>query len=304
MTEDATGLIFDIKRFAVHDGPGIRTTVFFKGCPLRCIWCHNPEAVSSQPELATYPDKCIVCGACLASCPVKAHEAHPVGKKTFYRDRCTACGRCVDTCYTGALALYGKKVSVGTVMAEIRPDASFYRNSGGGVTFSGGEPLVQHTFVLALLKQCRQEGFHTALDTCGYAPWHALEACLPYLDLILYDLKHIDSGRHKRYTGVPNKLILENLINLNLHAVPVEIRIPVIPCINDSRENIETISRFIKPLKHVTGVRLLPYHPYAGSKYERLDKKNTMPGVDAPDKNRLDEIAGWIKPFGLPVIVF
>jgi len=303
MTEKPTGLIFDIKRFSVHDGPGIRTTVFFKGCPLRCIWCHNPEAISFHPELGVYPDKCIACGACYAACHVNAHKAYPSGEKTFHRERCTACGKCVDNCYADALVMHGESVSVDTIMDEVRVDNAFYRNSGGGVTLSGGEPLAQPAFTLALLKQCRTEGIHTALDTCGHVEWRILEDCLPYVNIILYDLKHSFPHEHKKYTGVSNRLIIENLRKLDRYTIPVEVRMLVIPGINDQRIQIEDAARLLQPLKSITTVRLLPYHRYAGSKYAHLDKKNSMPDVDSPDKKRLEEIAGWIKSFGLHVIV-
>ncbi len=301
--EEVTGIIFDIKRYAVHDGPGIRTTVFLKGCPLTCIWCHNPEAISLSPELVVHPEKCIICGACLEQCPLKAHETTVNGERIFHRERCEACGKCVEVCYAEALTMYGKNVSVEEVMDEIRKDAEFYRNSGGGVTVSGGEPLVQHQFIMELLKQCKQEGFHTALDTCGYARWEALESCLPYLDLVLYDLKHIDAILHKNYTGVPNTRILVNLRKLDHYAVPIEIRIPVVPGINDSREVIEDIARFLQPMKNINGVRLLPFHRYADSKYMHLGRKNTMPDVDVPDMARLREIAAWMHEYDVNVIV-
>ena len=303
MTGEPTGLIFDIKRFSVHDGPGIRTTVFFKGCPLKCAWCHNPESISFQRELVVYQDKCIVCGACLSICPVKAHETSPSKGKIFHRDQCGVCGLCVENCYAGALAMHGEMVSVEHSMNEIRTDTAFYSNSGGGVTLSGGEPLAQPVFARALLKQCRHEGLHTALDTCGHVDWQIIEDCLPYVNMILYDLKHSCPHENEKYTGVSNRLIIENLRKLDHYAVPVEIRMLIIPGINDTRAQIENTARIVQPLKNITAVRLLPYHKYAGSKYAHLDKKNNIPDVESPDTQRLNEIAGWITPFGLQTIV-
>ena len=169
------GLIFDIKKFAVHDGPGIRTTVFFKGCPLRCWWCHNPEAIHAHPELVQFEIKCIGCGECFSVCPQQAHEALPDGTRAYHREKCLLCGKCVEVCYAEALVMEGREVTIEELMAELRKDIPFYENSGGGITLSGGEPLFQHEFILSLLKQCKTEGLHTVLDTSGQAPWKIWE---------------------------------------------------------------------------------------------------------------------------------
>ena len=300
-----SGAIFDIKRFAVHDGPGIRTVVFLKGCPLRCVWCHNPEGIQMRAELIWYENKCVACGACFTACPQGAHEMIPGDppQRVYHRERCQQCGRCVETCYAEALTLTGKTMTVGEVMAPIRQDVAFYAQSGGGVTLSGGEPLLQAEFAVALLRQCKQEGFHTALDTCGYAPWSAFESALPYVDMLLYDLKHADPESHRRYTGRSNQRILANLRRLAARGLPIEIRMPIIPGVNDAREAIEPTAQLLAGLENITAVRLLSYHSLAGSKYARLGMANTLPSVEPPSAERLQQIAGWIRERGVRVII-
>lgn len=302
-TNGYQGNIFDIKRFAVHDGPGIRTTVFLKGCSLRCAWCHNPEAIKPQPEVAFYAGRCIDCRACLAACPYGAHEITAAGERFYHRDRCRLCGQCVETCYAEALVMHGRRVTVEEVMAEVRQDASFYQNSGGGVTLSGGEPLLQGRFATALLQQCQAEGFHTAVDTCGQVGWKALERALPYLDLVLYDLKHIDPQWHRQYTGASNQRILENLRRLSRCGLPIEIRMPIIPTINDAQAFVEGAAAFLASLANISAVRLLAYHRLAGAKYRSLGQENTMPDVDPPTPDHMLQIAAWIARYGLEVIV-
>lgn len=306
------GLIFDIKKFAVHDGPGIRTTVFFKGCPLNCWWCHNPESINPKPELVLFENKCIGCGECFKVCPNKAHELLEDGTReayrskstrVYHRDRCALCGECVEVCYAEALVMEGEEVTVEEVMIELRKDIPFYENSGGGITLSGGEPMFQHEFALAILKQCKTEGMHTAIDTSGQASWQIYEEILPYVDLVLYDIKHIDSQKHKIYTGVPNKLILENLRRLSEYDIPIEIRMPIIPGINDAEEYITRAAQFLTEIKNITRVELLPYHKLGGSKYTRLEKEYKLPDLEPPEEEEMVEAAEWIRSFGLKVHV-
>ncbi len=297
------GWIFDIKRFAVHDGPGIRTTIFLKGCSLQCQWCHNPESINSQPELMLHTRRCISCDTCLTVCPTGAHQKTERGERTFDRGRCDLCGRCVASCYAEALVMVGRRVSVDDVMAVVREDAPFYERSGGGVTLSGGEPLVQGDFTVALLSQCQAEGFHTAIDTCGNVKWRVINRVLPYVDLVLYDVKHISPHQHKRYTGASNRLILNNLRRLCNCGVHVEIRMPIIPTINDSQKTIESTARYLGSLNNITAVRLLPYHRLAGSKYQSLGRENTMPDIAPPSTRQMREIAQWMSQYNLKIII-
>jgi pyruvate formate lyase activating enzyme len=295
-----TGIIFDVKKFSIHDGPGIRTTVFFKGCPLACSWCHNPESQSPEPELALRPDRCIRCGACVSAC---AHGAISMSSDAVATDaeRCVRCGACVEVCYAEARELLGRGMTVAQVMAEIGRDVVFYDESGGGVTFSGGEPLSQPDFLLALLRACKQEEIHTALDTCGFSPWETLDRVREYVDLFLYDLKLMDDARHRKYTGVSNALILGNLQALSQRGHTIVLRVPVVPGINDDDEGIRRVGSFAAALPRLSRVDLLPYHHAGVEKYHRLNRVYGLPGTRPPTDERMAHIAHVLREFGLPV---
>ena len=268
---------------------------------MNCWWCHNPESIDPKPELVLFEDKCIGCGKCFEVCPQKAHEVLPDGTRVYHRERCVLCGKCVEVCYAEALVMEGREVTVEEVMVELRKDAPFYESSGGGITLSGGEPMFQPRFALSILKQCKSEGFHTALDTSGYAPWGVYEKVLPYVDLVLYDLKHIDPTAHRKYTGVSNELILENLVGIGESGVPIEVRMPIVPGINDGKDDITGAAEFLKTVKNITQVVLLPYHKFGEAKYKRLGREYKLKGLQPPDKGRMEERAGWFRYHGFEV---
>ena len=278
------GKIFEIKRFAVHDGDGIRTTVFFKGCPLKCVWCHNPEGISFQSELAYYAHKCIGCGECVNKCLQKAHKIEG-DSHLFDRSLCIGCGACEEDCLGEALTHYGEEVTVESLLPRLLEDREFYETSGGGVTLSGGECLMQPDFCRELLCALKENGIQTAVDTCGYVSKETLDKVIPYTDVFLYDIKAIDSAVHKTCTGVENGRILENLRYLDSLGKKSEIRIPYVPGWNSGE--IEKIADFVKSLSNVTGVRVLPYHNYARSKYEALSMENTLPD-SVPTSEEMD----------------
>ena len=280
------GIISDIKRFAVHDGDGIRTTVFLKGCSLKCVWCHNPEGISFKPQLAYYENKCIGCGECVPVCPQNAHKMTDNGH-LFQRDLCLACGKCVDDCLGSAITFYGKKITVEELLPTLLEDRDFYETSGGGVTVSGGECLCQADFCAELLKALKVQGINTAVDTCGFVPKEAIDKVLPYTDKFLYDIKAIDEDVHIKCTGQSNKQILENIKYIDSFDIPIEVRIPYVPNFNDNQ--IDKIADFLKPIKNITAVKVLPYHNYAGSKYAALNMENTLP--ESLPTNKETEIA-------------
>lgn len=285
---DEKGLVFNIMGYSISDGPGIRTTVFLQGCPLNCSWCHNPEGQSPRPQLIYRRERCLECGACLEVCPADLDPA-----------ACRLCGRCAEICPAGARELLGREYTVAQVLAEIEKDRIFYEESGGGVTFSGGEPLFQPDFLLALLMACRERGLHTALDTTGFAPYPVLAALAPYTDLFLYDLKLMDSDRHLAYTGVANGIILSNLARLSQVHPGVALRLPLIPGITDTTENLEAMAAFIKPLP-LLGIEILPYHNTAQAKYQLLGR-SYPPDLVSPAPARTEEAAIILAASGHPV---
>jgi len=294
------GMVFDIRRFSIHDGPGIRTTVFLKGCPLSCWWCHNPESQQPEQEVMFHSNRCLRCGACQAACP---NDAISLQEEMFLTDPalCQRCGACVTACPAQARELVGQSMTVSDVMAQIERDGPFFDESGGGVTVSGGEPLMQPRFLQALLIACKQLDLHTVLDTCGHASWKAIEEVRPFVDLFLYDIKLIDNQQHIRYTGVPNTQILSNLQKLAESGAQIILRAPLIPGINDGGEQLNQVAALARSLPGVQHLDLLAYHYAGAGKYDRLSLGYRLAHVMPPDAERMEQIARFFRQNGLQV---
>ena len=273
----ASGILLEVKRFSVHDGPGVRTTLFLKGCSLRCRWCHNPESIAPQPQQAYYSHKCINCGECVPVCPAEAHTLTD-GIHHFDREKCLTCGECQTACLGNALRLHGKKITVEEALKLVLEDQDFYRTEGG-VTLSGGEPLIQPKFCFELLTALKRKGINTALDTCGCVDWAAIEKVMPETDMFLFDFKHADSATHRMLTGQGNELIIANLQRLSDCGAKIEIRIPLVPGCNDSDANLQATGKLLSRLQ-LKKVKVLPYHAMARSKYLALGMDDTTPQID------------------------
>jgi pyruvate formate lyase activating enzyme len=307
----SSDIVFNIQRFSLHDGPGIRTTVFLKGCSMRCFWCHNPEGQHPRPELRYFPDRCIACGQCVIACPNNAHQLTD-GVHLFLREQCDVTGMCVETCYAGALQLEGRRMTVEQVMEEVLRDKTFYETSRGGITLSGGEPALSRDFARDLLQQCKDNGLHTAIETCGECPWTSLEALLPVTDLIMMDIKQMAPDAHRSVTGQSNDRILANARQLALTGKPIVFRTPIIPTVNDSEEDIGAIAQFVCELvalrrtngrasEKTTGIRyeLLAFHNLALDKYRSLDRAYKASALHPPTNEKMSSLLDVAQRHGI-----
>ncbi len=299
--------IFNKQKYNMYDGPGVRTLIFFKGCPLRCKWCSNPEGLEKKYQIMLKPTICVSCGSCVPVCPQKIHSISPDGIHLIDRSiNCIGCGSCVEACIPDALKVAGQQESISSLMEYIEQDRAFYEQSGGGVTLGGGEVTAQPEVAINLLMACKQDGFHTAIETCGYVKKDVLMRFAEFVDLFLFDLKHIDPERHFQLTGVRNEIILENLEELLLKRQHVKVRMPMLKGINDSQGEIRGVIEFLEPFKefkNFEGIDLLPYHKLGVNKYLQLGMEYPIEGDPSLSDEDLDRIEGWLKEYDFPVSV-
>jgi len=296
----AAGTIFDIVKFSTHDGPGIRTAVYFKGCPLHCWWCHNPEGQLPGAQVVYREERCFRCFSCVKACPNHAIKIID-GIPTIQRDACELAGICVEVCQAKAREMAGKLVKASEVMKEIEKDTVFYDESAGGVTFSGGEPFMQPVFLRSLLEGCNTRRIHTAVETCGFVSTDTVLENAPFVALFLYDLKIMNDAIHRNFTGMSNALILKNLRQLSKVHDHVVVRFPLIPGVNDDASNVSRLGKFVASLGTVKEVDVLPYHELGVEKYKRLGMPNQMPKTQPPSASRIDEVVQVLRGFGLLV---
>lgn len=296
MKKEITGLVFDIKRFAIHDGPGIRTTVFLKGCPLSCLWCHNPESQNKAQEIFFIPGKCIGCMYCVKVCP---HGCHYIknNRHIYDRQNCTNCGLCTEQCYSQALTIMGQKMTVDEVIKEVLKDRDFYTASKGGMTVSGGEPMVQFKFTKRLLESARKNNLHTCLDTSGFAPFQHYKELLDLVDIFLYDLKETDTEKHKQTTGVPYDSIIENLYKIDKNCGKIILRCLIIPGFNNRQDHFKKIADIANQLKNIIKIDLLPYHPLGKSKNAAIGKKYSLNKLSFSKENTVKKWQKCIQKF-------
>ena len=299
--------IFNKQKYNMYDGPGVRTLVFFKGCPLRCKWCSNPEGLERKYQIMFKPTTCVSCGSCVPVCPQKIHSISSSGEHIIDRSiDCIGCGQCVEACIPEALKVAGEQVPISELLEYVEQDRAFYDQSGGGVTLGGGEVTSQPEAAINLLQACKQEGLHTAIETCGYTKKETILRFAEYVDLFLFDLKHIDPDRHFELTGVRNEMILENLEELIMKRNHVKVRMPMLKGINDSEAEIRGVIEFLKPFrnfKNFEGIDLLPYHKLGVNKYVQLGMDYPIEGDPSLDDADLDRIEGWIREYDFPVSV-
>ena len=298
-----SGQVFDLQRFSVHDGPGIRTTVFLKGCPLRCLWCGNPESISTEPSLSYIPDRCIACRACVPACPENALTCDGSAKAVLNRERCTACGACAPECDPKALEMVGREMTADEVLDVVQRDRQYYQASGGGMTLSGGEPLLQPRFAESLLRGAKGQSLHCCVETSGYALWGVIRTLIPLVDLWLYDYKETDPRRHEKLTGKPNELILDNLRRLHAAGAQILLRCPMIPQYNAREEHLAGIVALAQKLPGLRGVELLPYYDLWRAKLDRFGLESSLPEtVKPPDRRTVDSWNDYLRRHGVKTV--
>jgi len=296
---DLEGRIFSIERYAIHDGEGIRTNIFLKGCPMRCLWCANPEGINYECQLLYTKNRCIGCGECVKVCPSGALMIQN-DYLLLDRSKCSRCGNCIAQCYAGALEFDSQDIKVSVVMEHILKDTSFYRHSGrGGITLTGGEPLYQSEFAREILRCAKENLIHTTIETCGDYSWGCLESVLPYVDMIFFDLKHADCNKHNEITGKTNERVISNLKRLGNYSVPLIIRVPIIPGLNDSEKNIEKIASIAKSINNLKSIELLPYHQLGLAKYNKLGIEYPLSGITPPSEKQMNYLCSLIQLEGI-----
>jgi pyruvate formate lyase activating enzyme len=298
--ESATAkrLVLSITRMTIHNGPGIRTLILFKGCPLHCLWCSTPESQKAEPEIAIYPSKCTHCGECVPVCPLNAIN---LTNETISINRslCNNCGKCAQVCYPEAIKLLGQPMTIEELLEEAKKDIIFYKHSGGGVTISGGEPLLDSAFTVKLLRAFKEEGISVGVDTCGHVPWENIEQVLPHIDFFLWDIKHMNPEKHRKLTGVSNKLILSNIRSVSERNIPLYIRVAVIPGYNDSEENIRATCEFAQALSSVVEVGLLPLHHLGKARYDSLNRAYPVANIPFVPDSVLQNMKRLVESYGL-----
>ncbi len=305
LRDEPLGLVSDFQRFSIHDGPGIRTIVFLKGCPLHCVWCQNPETLSHHPEIMLVPNNCITCGRCKEICPSGCIEMREGRVTSVDREHCLlpACGSCQQVCYANALNICGRYLTVGEVMEELERDKEFYGHTGGGVTFSGGEPFAQPRFLAKLARAAKERKLHTAVETCGQTPWETLATIMEFIDIVLFDIKHMDADRHRQGTGVTNSQILDNLKRLDSLEIPLRVRLPLVPGYNDDEANIQATARFAASLENLQALDILPYHRMGEPKWGQLEKNYKLHGLAPHNRDQVFACADIAREFGVEVTV-
>jgi pyruvate formate lyase activating enzyme len=296
------GLVSKIQRYSINDGPGIRTTVFLKGCSMQCEWCCNPELINPQPEILKDHKICVHCGECFSNCPEDAIY-EDANEYLINRTLCTVCGICVEVCPVGAYELIGRTMSVNELVTELMKDRVFYKVSDGGVTFSGGEPTLQYDFVKKTAQELKRNQIHIALDTCGNVPWAYLQELVEVVDLVLYDIKFVDNEKHARFTGESNEVIMQNAVKLSNLGIPLVIRLPLLPGINDTQEEISAIVSFIQGLETVQRVDILPYHKLGIGKYRMLGMEYRLGSLVPPERDHLEKLGNLIEANGFKVAI-